>query len=379
MRNKFDSDKAEKIASSSKNSQRGFTIVELMIAMIVFTIVTGAIWGLLRVSQRSRSLTNHQVHLTKNVRVALNVIGRDTYNAGYGYPAKDEKALLPDNRISALLAIPNDFDTTRDTVRPVIAGNDITLNTYTATPNTKTDQITFLFKDSTFNLVGTPGKEVSTALDIASLVSSGGVYTATLATGSVNSACRPNDIYLISGKNATIALGLATSLNGTNEIKFASSASLDVLGFNQTGTASPFNQVTVNAPAPPSSIATMQRVSMVSYFVTADGILTRREYANEPPNGSNPPRKWLDEPLVYGVENFQIKYVLDDGSVADNPIVGPDNLPGTADDLENLGRVRQVRYTITVRNVEKIETLNQDYRVTMSSAVSTRNLGYDAN
>ncbi|MCV4697711.1 hypothetical protein OFB92_31870, partial [Escherichia coli] len=88
---------------------------------------------------------------------------RDTYNAGYGYPL-ETTVVLPDNRITALLGIPNDYDSTRDTVPPVIAGNNITLNTLNPVAGTRTDQVTFFFKDSTFNLVGPPGSAVSMPL-----------------------------------------------------------------------------------------------------------------------------------------------------------------------------------------------------------------------
>jgi hypothetical protein len=121
----------------------------------------------------------------------------------------------------------------------------------------------------------------------------------------------------------------------------------------------------------------MLRVKMVTYFVTASGVLTRREYANVPP--ASPAVGFVDEPLVYGVENFQIRYVLDDGMITDNPSAGVDGLPGTPDDQQAiLARVRQVRYTLTVRTVEGDTTGNQQ-RETMTSTFSTRNLGYDAN
>lgn len=96
-------------------SEKGFSLLELMVTTVIFLIVTGAIWGMLRIAQQSRSAVNEQVQSTKSVRVALNLVGRDTYNAGFGYPLQNT-VVLPDNRISALLGIPNDFDTNRDLV-----------------------------------------------------------------------------------------------------------------------------------------------------------------------------------------------------------------------------------------------------------------------
>ena len=123
--------------------------------------------------------------------------------------------------------------------------------------------------------------------------------------------------------------------------------------------------------------ATMQRVRMVTYFVTANGILTRRAFANAPP--TVPAVTSVDEPLVYGVENFQIQYILNDGTVTDNPSAGPDGISGTIDDIQgNLAAVRQVRFTINVRSTD-LNNSGQYYRITQTATFSTRNLGYDAN
>lgn len=346
-----------------RNNEKGFSLLELIVAMVIFLIVTGSIYGLLQVAQRNRSDVSQLSQLNKNVRIALNVVGRDTYNAGYGYPLKNT-VILPNNRISPLLAIPNDSDATRDTVPPIIAGNNITLNTYNSTGGALTDQVTFLFKDSTFNLIGVTGKEVSQPLNINAATTTGGIDEIVPISGS-NSVCRVNDIYLITG-NTGSTLALATGLNGTDKVQFANS---DVLGFNQTGAGNPLRGIT-----PPAS---MVRVKMVTYFVTADGTLTRREYANAAP--VVPAVSFVDEPLIYGVENLQIQYVMDDGTLSSNPSAGADGVPGNADDDQaRLAAIRQVRFAITVAGSE-LTPGGEPYRTTMTSTFSTRNLGYDAN
>ncbi len=346
------------------NNSKGFTILELLVAMTIFMIVTGSVWGVLRIAQQSRSVTNEQVPLQKNVRLALNVIGRDTYNAGFGYPLRNT-VVLPDNSISTTLGIANDFDATRDTVPPIIAGNDLNINDFNTTPNTYTDQVTFLFKDSTFNPVGTGGDVVSTPVFInAATTTAGGIDEIVPLSGS-NAVCRVNDIYLITG-NTGSTIGVSTGLNGTTAVQFSNG---DVLGFNQTGLTGPLSTITTPA--------SMIRVKMVTYFVTADGTLTRREFANAPP--VVPAVAFVDEPLVYNVDDFQIRYVMDNGTVSDNPSAGPDGIAGTADDTQaNLAAVRQIRFTVSVRS-EEHNSMNQPYREKMTSTFSTRNLGYDVN
>jgi prepilin-type N-terminal cleavage/methylation domain-containing protein len=336
------------------SGESGFSLLELLVSMVIFLVITASVWGLLRAAQQGRSVVTEQVQLSKNVRLGLNLLSRDAYNAGFDYPAAST-VVLPDNRISTRLGIPNDFDTTRDTVPPIIAGNNITLNTFNTAANIRTDQVTFLFKDSTFNVVG----GVSQSLGInAATTTSGGIDEIVPLSGG-NAACRVNDLYLVTGATGA-TLGLSTAMNGSTAVQFSNG---DLLGFNQTGLGNPLRQITVPA--------SMYRVKMVTYYVTADGILTRREYGNVLPAVAQ-----VDEPLVYNVENFQIQYVMDNGTVSDNPSAGADGTAGTADDVQaTLDLVRQIRFTISVRSVEKNST-GQPYRETMTSTVSTRNMGY---
>lgn len=352
-------EKREQVAGESgRRFDRGFSLLELLVSITIFLIVTGAIFAALQAGRNSRTTVNREVELSKTIRVGMNLLGRDTYNAGYGYPLKTT-VVLPDDRITTLLGIPNDYDTTRDTVPPIIAANDITLNTLSGM---RTDQVTFFFKDSSFNLVGRPGSEVSSPISInAATTTATGIDEIVPLSGS-NAACRINDLYLITG-NTGATLGVSTGLAGSNKVQFANG---DPLNFNQTGPSGPLRGITVPA--------SLQRVKMVTYFVTTDGILTRREYVN-----TTAPTPFVDEPLVYGVEDFQIKYVMDDGTLSDNPSAGPDGVPGTEDDeTVRLMAVRQIRFTISARSYE-LDTSGQPYRATLTSTFSTRNLGYDAN
>lgn len=349
-----------KLSSTKSNGDAGFSMIELVVSMAIFLIVSASVFGLLQVARQSKSIVNENSSLNKNVRLALSIVGRDTYNAGFGYPLRNT-VVLPDNRLSTLLGIPNDSDTSRDTIAPIIAGNNLTLNTYNTVANVRTDQITMLFKDATFNPVG----GVSQTLSINAATTTGTGIDEIVPISGSNTLCRVNDLYLISG-NTGSTLGVSTALSGTNIVQFSNG---DVLGFNLTGTTGPLRAITVPA--------TIQRVRMITYFVTADGTFTRREYVNVP--AATPAVGFVDEPLIYGVENLQIQYVMDDGSISDNPSAGPNGIPGDADDTPtNLAAVRQVRFSVSVRSTE-LNSANQPYRFSQTATFSTRNLGYDVN
>ncbi len=350
--------------AKSPTGEAGFTLMEMVIAMTLFLIVTGMIWGALNVARGSRTTVSQEVELSKTLRVSMNLLGRDTYNAGFGYPL-ESAVVLPDNRITSLIGIPNDFDTTRDIVPPIMAGNNITLNTINTTPGVRTDQVTFMFKDSTFNPVGTGPAQVSTPLSINAATTTGtGIDEIVPLSGSNNSVCRRYDLYVING-NTGSTLGMVTALSGTDKIQFANG---DPLNINQTGTSGPLRGITVPA--------SLHRVLMVTYFVTADGTLTRRKFGNNP---ATPAVPFIDEPLVYNVEDFQIQYVMDNGTINDNPSAGVDGIVGNADDEEaNMQAVRQVRFSIQARSND-LTPSGQPYRTSLVSTFSTRNIGYDAN
>ncbi len=158
------------------------------------------------------------------------------------------------------------------------------------------------------------------------------------------------------------ALGVVTAKVNTNIVQFANA---DVLGFNKNSATSPVALLT------PKFV--MQRVTLVTYFVTADGILTRHDYANDSTVTAAQP--YIDNPLVYGVEDFQIQYILNDGTVSNNPGAGATANTG---DPTKLNLVRQIKFTVNAKSSELNEK-GQPYRVTMTTAFSTRNLGYDVN
>lgn len=341
-----------------RSNQRGFTLIELMVSIMLFLIVTGAVYGLLVVARNSRTTTSQRAELMKSIRVALNSIQRDALNVGYSYPTTNP-TMLPDNKLFALLGIPNDINTTRDLVPPVMAGDRVNTNSLSGV---NTDQISFVYRDPSFNPDAAGNSQV---LPVGAATRPGAGIDQVVPVSGGNTMCRVNDIMLITGKTST-AMAVVTALPNSTAIQFGSS---DVLGFNSpTATDDPI--MTVVTPA------AIRRVILVTYRVKNDGTLVRLVYANSTTATVSVPA--AEEPLVYGVERMTIQYVLDDGSVTSNPLAGPDGVQGNSDDIPaNQLDVRQVRITVTARSAEKDQSGNY-YKVTMSSTFSTRNLGYTA-
>src|SRR5438105_1505251 len=73
--------------------EQGFTLVELMVAVAAFSIVSLAAFAVLDSGQRNALMNDQTVKVQQNVRLAMDLIARDIRMTGYGNPAAG--SLLP--------------------------------------------------------------------------------------------------------------------------------------------------------------------------------------------------------------------------------------------------------------------------------------------
>ena len=79
-------EKTKNLKRVIRNSQRGFSLVELMIALLITALVLGGIYTTFVVQQRS-FIAQDQVSETQgSSKIAFDMIVNDIRNAGYGYP-----------------------------------------------------------------------------------------------------------------------------------------------------------------------------------------------------------------------------------------------------------------------------------------------------
>lgn len=331
-------------ADQCRRPQSGFTMIEMVISIAIFSIVMGSIYGLLHVARTGRINTSQRTEVLQGVRVALNAVGRDSINAGVSYP--NLGALIPDNKLT-LVGGTADADTAPDSLTPVFAANNLN-----SVNGTMTDQVSFLYVDDAFN--GGASLPISAISD-----ASGTNSILTVQVGFNNSSCTLGDIYLITGNNAS-AIGMITSKTGTNILNFAST---DPLGINSPGAKSAID--TLITPA------SLFKLTWVTYYVsdedgngTGTGTLMRRAFGSYNTT-TNTLINWVDQPLAFGIEDLQIQYVLANGTVVDLPTIS------------QMSDVRQMRATVTVRSPEVDPKTNQPYRSSVTSSFSMRNLVYE--
>ncbi len=367
MKGKFQYKTAEFI----KKSQRGFSLLEMMVAVTIFLIVTGSIFGLLQIGRIDRNRASRRSDMLKSARTAIHLMGRDVLNAGMSYHQRG--AIAPDDFISTRLGITPDADTKRDLLTSVIAGNDLFTNSLNPDPTVRTDLISFTYREMTYNAGNTVSlSNVAASADAAN--------TARLTTlSNISAVARDHDLCLIESDSSQIAV-MITGVPGANLID---TAPTDPLGLNQafdgTGSAGSLLKkctalITTDCT---SYVASAKKFIWVAYKVKDDGTLVRMIYGN---NTGRPANEQIQEqPLAYNVQNLQFKYVLADGTVTEKPSAGADGIVGTADDQpENLNLIRQVSIMLQVQSTEIDEQTRKPAVITLNATFSLRNMEYDA-
>jgi len=367
---------------ATRNSESGFSLLEMIIAMVIFIIVTGSIYGLLSMGRVSKDRSSRRTDVLKNARAAIHLIGRDALNAGLGY--HQAGALVPDGFLSTTLSLPTDTDNTRDILTSIIAGDNIFPNNL-QTGNT--DIIAFAYRDQGFN-----GGD-SIGLD-QSLPGSASTVVRLQLDANSDAICDPancptppppptmnrHDLVLVESDTTQVAV-MVTNVIDNKNVDFATN---DPLGINQARDGAGVDRSLLRRCNPAggisdnctTNISSLKRFFWVSYEVKPDGTLVRKTYGNN--TGQAFDQQVQERPIAYNVRDLQFTYVLENGTVTNNPGSGPDGIAGTTDDTPNdFNLIRQVTVTIEVQSTENDEQTGQPISITLRGTFSTRNLEYD--
>lgn len=356
----------------SRKNESGFSLIELLISMVIFLIVTGAIYGLLQVGRLDRNRASRRSDAMKNARASIHLIGRDALNAGLSYTRFG--ASVPDDFLSGKLGFGTDTETVRDLLTSVIPGNQInTSNLQTG----KTDMVGFVYRDVDFfggapiylnsaTLAGTSGTTVTvnTTVDVSS----------TAAANVGKTVPNIHDLFLVEGGGVR-AIAMATAIPTVKSISFAPG---DPLLLNQSlngstpQTVSLLRQctatVTTNCMIYPN--VTLKRVFVVVYKVKSDGTLVRTLYGNN--TGGGVTNQIQEQPIAYGIKDLQIRYTTSNGISSDDPTV-----VGASINTSRRNDIRQVTISLTAQEGVDEATGKPTY-ITLDGTFSTRNLEYDA-
>jgi prepilin-type N-terminal cleavage/methylation domain-containing protein len=354
-----------------RKKESGFTLIELLISLVIFLIVTGAIYGLLQIGRLDRNRASRRSDAMKNARAALHLIGRDALNAGLGYTRFG--ASVPDNFLGGNLGFGTDTNTERDKLTSVIPSNQVT----NAGLKAGTDMIGFVYRDIDFfggdpirlsnaTAANTTGNTVS--VDTLQNISAGANPNKTVPA--------VNDLFFADGGGVR-AIVMVTGIPTTNRISFAPG---DPLAINQALNGSTAETVNLLRKCVPSSITTncmtypnptLKRIFVVVYRIKADGTLVRVLFGNNR-QGTAPAHQVQEQPIAYGIKDLQIRYTTFGGITSDDPSV-----VGTNVQVDRRNDIRQVTISLTAQEGIDEATGKPTY-VTLDGTFSTRNLEYDA-
>ncbi len=364
----------DKIIENREKKQAGFSLIEVTISMLLFLMVTGTVYGLLELGRTDRNRSSRRNDTLKNARVSTYLLSRDMLNAGLGYHKGG--ALVPDNFLQTKLETVADADTVRDTLYSVNVGSNTNATTISSDLS---DTISFAYRDLQFN----NGNPIQTINETSSNANQ--IVLQTTAGGAA--LVRQYDLYLAVVDNAQVLVMVTAVNTATDEIIFAYG---DPLGLNQVRTGGTVTNEdnsrlrkcgvseTVNCTiysANPQIGARLKKINWIRYKVDTDGTLVRIIYGNN--TGANAAAQTQTQPLVFGVKQMQLNYVLLNGTVTDNPVKGPDNIVGTVDDTPAItADIRQVEMDLTLQAGRNEQNQQPDF-VNLKSTFSLRNMQYD--
>ena len=341
-------------------TQSGFSLIEAMITMVIFLMVMAAIFGVLRAGNVMRDNVSDRSEIVANARVALNFIGKEAVNAGLGYSRTG--GVVPDDFINDLVGIPKDPDSDRDIFPGVIAGNDVAASDLSVNGE-KNDIVVFVSRDLNFN-----NGETVVIKDYGGTAS----VPALITDPNGCPDCRPYDVYLVEGSNGNQALAMATGVTSDSiQIDDNDPLKLNRDAFYQPSAWSILIKcsalVTTNCTEYYPQ-ATAKRIFITSFSVLVDGTLVRTVYGNN--TGSPAADQIQVQPLAFGVQNFQIRYLMQDGTIVDDPSEGNTN-------QMKLNEVVQVEISVTIKSETNTNGVTSTQLINMDSTYSTRNLRYD--
>ncbi len=351
------------VGNSKSGAESGFTLVEAIITMVIFLLVMSAIFGVLRAGNLMRDNVEDRSEVVANARTAMNFLGKEAVNAGLGYSKIG--GVVPDDFAYDLLKIPKDTDFNRDIFPGVVAGNNISASDLSLTGE-KNDVIAFVSRDMQFN-----SGEPVTIIDYGVFNWSPYLTTEPLAC----SDCRTYDVYLIESPNGTQALAMATLVKSSTYITLNEG---DPLGLNRfsSGAGSPTVRSILKECGPSETAncfdytphATLKRVFITAFSVNVEGDLIRTVYGNNV--GGTAAEQIQVQPLASGVQSFQVRYLMQDGTISEDPSEGNTN-------QMRQNEVVQVELSITIKSENDKNGVTSTQFMTLDSTFSTRNLRYD--
>jgi prepilin-type N-terminal cleavage/methylation domain-containing protein len=251
------------------HNQGGFSMVELVVVMVITTIILSSVFMLMRGAIQSANANYEMTTAAQSMRNAQEYITRDLLAAGDGLKGTTNIWLSTQfvTRYLTTRAASEVDPSNRGftNVGSVIADNDVAAGVAVQDSNPATtilensDRLTFLVTDTSFASVDLPAWWTDYNQGKISI------------PGGDVSRFAPGEIYYISS-GGTGSFGTVTATNAADwSITWGNG---DAFGLNRLGWSSPLASATNYGQNP----STLKRVSIIQYYIDAEGRLIRRVF-----------------------------------------------------------------------------------------------------
>ena len=349
------------IHQASKKSERGFSLLEVLIALVVMVVVAGAIFGLMRDSMKTSQAALELSDAQESARTAHEYIARDMVNTGDG--------LNSINNIRVPLNFVTNYLTRNPVTVPatpgivnlglITADNNVPANTVVlgTAPALTVRAAPFLTDRITILQMERPDIFTPISLAAGALTPANG--SANVSPSDINRFSL-GEIYFITsavgGIFATVTdrQGVGTA---TPNLVFGSG---DVFGLNSLGAGGSLDVITAGATLPVS----ISRLKVIHYYINSNGLLMRRVFGVRNA-GFN------ESVIAEHVVSLQFRYFLNLRDTNGN-IVQPTAQLATA---QQQVETRQVEVTLVVETPHVLQN-GQRQTISMTTSASVRNMQF---
>jgi prepilin-type N-terminal cleavage/methylation domain-containing protein len=356
-------------SNSRLGNQQGFSLIEMILTMGIMVIVMTAVASLMRSSMSLSVNAYEMTDAQESLRTAQEFINRDLVSAGDGLKTMSNIPVTKtfvNNYLSLNPIVDPSLPATVTNLGILTTDNDVPANTVVKGPDPSiatnplvyvrsspvlTDRQTMLQIDSDF----TPIALLAPAINAAG-------STITISDADVGRFTAGEIYFLTSSVGGTFATvtSVVNDAGATSTLTFAQGAAAgDKFGLNVTGAGGRINTISAGGTLATS----LQRMRIIHYFVTADGMLMRRVFGVK---GAG----FRESAIADHVISVQFAYSLSPD--ANGNIVQPVT---RLTSLDQQIAVRQVEVTVTVETPHATQN-GQRPTLSMTTSTSVRNMQF---
>lgn len=344
-----------------KKSERGFSLLEVLIVLVMMIVITGAVFGLMRDSMKTSHAALEMTDAQESARTGHEYINRDLVNTGDGLNSINNIRVPVNFVTNYLTSNPITDPATPGIVNLglITADNNVPANTLVlgTAPAVNVRATPFLTDRITILQMERP--EIFTPITLAA-----GALTPADGVAAVSAAdidrFSVGEIYFITsavgGVFATITdrQGVGTP---TPSLVFGAG---DAFGLNSIGAGGQLEVITAGATLPIS----ICRMKVIHYYINSNGLLMRRVFGVRNSGFS-------ESVIAEHVVSLQFRYFLNLRDVNGNMLQPTAQLATAQEQVET----RQVEVTLIVETPHSLQN-GKRQTISMTTSASVRNMQF---